>query len=234
MRLSARSTQPETLDDESTDLATYQRCLDELAVVNRVTFTHYPTLRWLARATRARHAGSTVTILDVACGHGDLLRAIATWAHRRGLKVQLSGIDVNPRSTAIAREATPRWMNIDYRTADVFRYPLAQRPDFIVSSDFTHHLSDEDVVKFLTWLNENSRRGWHIVDLQRHALPYYSFPALARLMGWHRILREDGVISIARGFRRSDWREYLAQAGVQADISWHLFRLCVGQADGLR
>jgi SAM-dependent methyltransferase len=233
MRLPARSTQPETSDDESTDPATYQRCLDELAVVNRVTFTHYPTLRWLARATRAHVAGDTVTVLDVACGHGDLLRAIATWAQQRGLNMPLSGIDVNPRSTAIARQATPRWMNIDYQTADVFRHHVAERPDFIVSSDCTHHLNDEDVVKFLAWLDENSRRGWHIVDLQRHALPYHSFPALARLMGWHRILREDGVISIARGFRRSDWRNYLAEAGLQADISWHLFKLCVGQA-GLR
>ena len=234
MRLSARSTQPEQLDDQSTDLATYHRCLGELAAVNRLTFTHYPTLRWLARATAARQAASTISVLDVACGHGDLLRAIATWAHRRGLKVRLSGIDVNPRSTAIAREATPRWMDIEYQTADVFSYSFDERPDFIVSSDFTHHLSDGDVVKFLAWLDENSGHGWHIVDLQRHALPYYSFPALARLMGWHRILREDGVISIARSFRRSDWRKYLDQAGVEAEISWHLFRLCVGQIDGLR
>ncbi len=124
-------------------------------------------------------------------------------------------------------------MELDYQTADVFRYPLAERPHFVISSDFTHHLSDEDVVKFLTWLNENSGYGSRIVD-QRHALPYYSFPPLARLMGWHRILREDGVISIARSFRRSDCRRYLDQTGVRADISWHLFRLCVIQAEGMR
>jgi SAM-dependent methyltransferase len=229
MSLASRNMEPEELDGESTDLATYQRCLGELAVVNRMTFTHYPTLRWLAHATRALPAGSTVTVLDVACGHGDLLRAIATWAQRRGLKVRLSGIDVNPRSTAPAREATPRWMDIDYLAADVFSYPLAERPDFIVTSHFTHHLTDEDVVKFLTWLDENAGYGWHIVDLHRHALPYYGFPALARLMGWHRIVREDGVISIGRSFRRSDWRKYLDRAGLRADISWHLFRFCVSR-----
>ncbi len=227
MRLAARSVEPEQLDDESTDLATYHRCLSELSVVNRVTFTHYPTLRWLKRATRALPAGSTITILDVACGHGDLLRAIATWARRRGLKVRLSGIDINPRSTIAARQAQPRWMDIDYQTADVFSYAPATRPDFIVSSQFTHHLSDEEVVKFLKWLDENARYGWHISDLHRHSVPYYSFPALARVMGWHRIIREDGVISIARSFRRSDWQNYLARAGLRADISWHLFRFCV-------
>ena len=51
MSLASRNMEPEELDGESTDLATYQRCLGELAVVNRMTFTHYPTLRWLARAT---------------------------------------------------------------------------------------------------------------------------------------------------------------------------------------
>ena len=229
MTLALRSTEPEELDGESTDLATYQRCLGELAVVNRMTFTHYPTLRWLAHVTRALPAGSTVTVLDVACGHGDLLRAIATWAKRRGLKVRLSGIDVNPRSTAVAREATPGWMDIDYRPADVFCYAHAGRPDFIVSSQFTHHLTDEEVVEFLTWLDENCGCGWHIVDLHRHALPYYGFPALARMMRWHRIIREDGAISIARSFRRSDWQKYLDRAGLRADISWHLFRFSVSR-----
>jgi SAM-dependent methyltransferase len=233
MRLSSRSMQPEKMDDESTDLATYQRCLSELAVVNRLTFTHYPTLRWLARATRVLPARSTVTVLDVACGDGDLLRAIANWAQQRGLKVRLSGIDVNPRSTAVAREATPGWMDIDYQTADVFLHAVGERPDFIVSSDFTHHLRDEDVVKVLTWFDENSGYGWHIVDLHRHPVPYYSFPVLARLMGWHRILREDGVISIARSFHRGDWRTYLDRAEMRADISWHLFRFCVSHTKGL-
>ena len=124
-------------------------------------------------------------------------------------------------------------MDIDYRTADVFLCAVAGRPDFIVSSHFTHHLSDEGVVNFLTWLDENSGYGWHIVDLHRHALPYYGFPALARMMGWHRIVRKDGVISIARSFRRSDWRNYLDRAGLRADISWHLFRFCVSRTKGL-
>jgi hypothetical protein len=39
MSLASRSMEPEELDGESTDLATYQRCLGELAVVNRMTFT---------------------------------------------------------------------------------------------------------------------------------------------------------------------------------------------------
>jgi SAM-dependent methyltransferase len=229
MTLSVRSTLPEEMDGENVDTATYQRCLSELDFINRLTFTHRQTLRWLADATRGLPVGSTFSVLDVAYGHGDLLRVIARWTDRRELKAQLSGIDLNPRSAVAARSATQPSVAIDYQTGDVFSYTPTVRPDFIVSSHFTHHLTDEYVVKFLTWLDENSEYGWHIVDLHRHALPYYGFPALARLMGWHRIVREDGVISIARSFRRSDWRKYMDRAGLRADISWHLFRFCVSR-----
>lgn len=227
MDLSVRSTTPEVLDDESVAPADYRRCLADLAVVNRVTLTHRPALRWLASATRTVPAGAEVSVLDVGYGDGDLLRAIARWAGRRGLRARLSGIDLNPRSAAAARAATPPELDIDYRTGDVFAYTPAEPPQFIVSSQFTHHLSDQDVVEFLMWLEANSARGWHITDLHRSSPAYHLFPLLAHVMRWHPIVRGDGRISIMRSFRRDDWQAYLDKAGVQADISWRPFRLCV-------
>ncbi|MFY2859042.1 methyltransferase domain-containing protein [Mycobacterium sp. THU-M104] len=227
MALRVRSTEPEILDDESIALADYRRCLADLAVVNRMTLTHRPTLRWLARATRTLPAGTEISVLDVGYGDGDLLRAIARWADRRGLKTRLSGIDLNPRSAAAARDATPAELAIDYRIGDVFAYTPAESPHFIVSSQFTHHLSDQDVVKFLTWLHENSARGWHIADLHRNTFAYRTFPLLAHAMRWHPIVRSDGRISISRSFRRADWQAYLDKAAVQAEISWYALRLCV-------
>jgi 2-polyprenyl-3-methyl-5-hydroxy-6-metoxy-1,4-benzoquinol methylase len=230
MHLSVRSTLPEVMDDENLDIATYGRCLAELDFINRITFTHRPTLRWLAHATRTLPVGETFSVLDIGYGNGDLLRAIARWADQRGLKAQLSGIDLNPQSAIAARGATPPGMTIDYRTGDVFSYIVAEPPDFILSSQFTHHLSDEDVVEFLSWLEENSLYGWHIADLQRHTLAYYDFPILAGLMGWHNIVRSDGMISIARSFRRKEWQAYLDKTGLPAKISWHTaFRFCVSR-----
>jgi 2-polyprenyl-3-methyl-5-hydroxy-6-metoxy-1,4-benzoquinol methylase len=230
MDLSMRSTLQEELCDDATDLATYHRCLSELAVINRISFTHRPTLHWLTQATRTLSAGQSFSVLDVGYGDGDLLRAIARWARRRRLMVQLSGIDADPRSAVIAREATPADMVIDFQTCDVFSYTPSEPPDFIVSSHLTHHLSDEEVVEFLVWLEENSQIGWHIADLQRHVVAYYSFPMVAHLMGWHRIVRDDGTISIARSFRRKEWRAYLEKVRLRADISWHMaFRLCVSR-----
>ena len=105
-------------------------------------------------------------------------------------------------------------MQIDYQTGCVFSYTPAEPVDFIVSSQVTHHFTDEQVVNLVAWLEEHATHGWHIADLHRHAMPYYAFPVLCRLMGWHRIIRRDGTISIARSFRQRIgsliwiWRRY--------------------------
>jgi 2-polyprenyl-3-methyl-5-hydroxy-6-metoxy-1,4-benzoquinol methylase len=230
MDLSVRAELAELMDAPDLDEATYQLCLHDLAAVNRLTFTHRATLRWLAHATRDLAPGATLSVLDVAYGEGDLLRAIAVWAEKRGFVAQLSGVDLNPRSAIAASAATPAGMNIDYRTGDVFDFSPDPLPDFIVTSQFTHHLKDPDVVRLLVWLEAHARRGWYIADLHRHAFAYYGFPLLARLMGWHRIVRNDGAVSIARAFTRRDWEALLQRAGLHAQIAWHVaFRFSVSR-----
>jgi SAM-dependent methyltransferase len=230
MDMSVRSDQPELMDADDLDLAVYERCLRDLATLNRVTLTHRATLQFLQQATKDLPAGAKISVLDVAFGHGDLLRAISRWAAKRGLQAELSGVDLNPRSAAAARAATPPGQNILYHTSDVFTFVPEQKPDFIVTSQFTHHLPDTDIVRLLKWFENTAMRGWHIADLHRHIFPYYGFPLLCRLCGWHWIVRHDGRISIARSFTRQDWQRSLAAAGIDAKISWALpFRYTVSR-----
>jgi 2-polyprenyl-3-methyl-5-hydroxy-6-metoxy-1,4-benzoquinol methylase len=214
------------MDDPDLDPAIYARCIGDLAKVNRLTCTHRAVLRWLAAVAPT----GGFSVLDVAYGDGDLLRAMARWAARRGLAVRLSGIDLNPRSAAAARAATPADMTIEYRTGDVFDFEPAVMPDFIVTSQFTHHLDDAALVRLLRWMDRHARLGWHITDLHRHPIPYYGFRHLARLAGWHRIVASDGTVSIARGFTGSDWRGLLDRAGVPAEVTWRFpFRHAVAR-----
>lgn len=230
MDLSARIDLPELMDAADLDPVEYKKCLADLAAVNRFTLTHRCSLQFLQTATRDLPKGSKLRVLDLAFGHGDLLRAIARWGRRQGFVTSLTGVDLNPRSAVMAQEATPADMIIDYRTGDVFAFEPDERPDFIVTSQFTHHLTGGDIVRLLEWMDRHAGRGWHIADLHRHALPYYGFRILCRIMGWHRIVRYDGTISIARSFRKADWQRYLAAAGLQAEISWHpLFRYAVSR-----
>jgi len=230
MDLSARADLPELMDAADLDLAEYTTCLADLAAVNRVTLTHRCSLQFLKHATLGLPKGSKLSVVDLAFGHGDLLRAIARWGARKGFVMSLVGIDLNPRSAVMARDATPSDLRIDFRTGNVFEFDPAEAPDFIVTSQFTHHLTDDEIVRLLQLMDGHAAKGWHIADLHRHIFPYYGFRLLCRVMRWHRIVRYDGTISIARSFRKADWQRYLADAGLQAEISWHpLFRYAVSR-----
>ncbi|MGI4811573.1 MAG: hypothetical protein ACRYF2_26155, partial [Janthinobacterium lividum] len=102
--------------------------------------------------------------------------------------------------------------------------------DVIVSSLFTHHLSDAEVVRFLQWMERTARVGWFVNDLHRHPLAYHGFKALSGVARWHPMVRHDGPVSVSRAFTRRDWTRLLDQAGLQARVRWHLpFRYCVGR-----
>jgi 2-polyprenyl-3-methyl-5-hydroxy-6-metoxy-1,4-benzoquinol methylase len=216
------------MDTDCVDFDDYSRCLRDLSRVNTVTLTHRPMLRWLARETAGLPSFS---LLDVACGHGDALRRIHHWAARRGSEARLGGIDLNPWATRAAHEATKA--PIIFRNGDVFAIDASETFDFIISSQFTHHLTDDQIVMFIRWMEAHARRGWFIGDLHRHWLPYYGFGVLAWLARWHHFVLSDGRISIARSFVKADWQRLVQAAGLRADdatITWHMpFRLCVAR-----
>jgi SAM-dependent methyltransferase len=217
----------EQMDAADLDAATYAQVLTDLASVNRWTMATRPTIGFLARALGSR---KHFTLLDVGFGDGDMLRAIARWAERRSIEATLLGVDLNPNSAAVARAATPERFDIRYCTGDYL--DLAHEgPDFIISSLVTHHMDRPQRVAFLRTMQDHARIGWFVNDLHRHIFAYLGFPLLARLMAWHRIVREDGQLSIARSFRRSEWWTDIAQAAIDpAGVRvrrYFPFRLCV-------
>jgi 2-polyprenyl-3-methyl-5-hydroxy-6-metoxy-1,4-benzoquinol methylase len=224
-QLAVRSRREEQMDAADLDPGDYAEVLADLAMVNRWTLAGRPTLTFLAAAVGRRER---FTVLDVGFGRGDMLRRIAAWAHRRGKQVELHGVDLNPKSLDSAREATaglPVHLHIgDYND-------LPGPFDCIVSSLVAHHMSDAELLEFIRYMEGHAKLGWLINDLHRHAFAYRGYPWLARLLGVHRIVREDGQLSIARSFRRAEWTEILAKAGVSTDVATiarHFpFRLCV-------
>ena len=229
---SRRSPETEWMDTERVSEADFVACLRDLSAVNTVTLARRPTVNWLRRAARGLSAGAEFSVLDVGFGQGDMLRRVHRWATRRGLRPRLVGVDLNPASATAARAATPPGIGIEYETGDLFSIDPARRFDVILSSLFAHHLTDAEVVRFLRWMEASAARGWFVNDLHRHALAYHGFRALSGIAGWHRFVRHDGPISVARAFRRRDWARLLDEAGLRgaAEVRWYMpFRLCVGR-----
>ena len=223
MSLAVRTHAEEQMDADDLPAETYAEVIGDLARANWWTMAARPTLSFVRRATKGR----PFRLLDVGFGHGDMLRTIARHAAQQKVKCELVGVDLNPRSEPAARAATPLDMPIRYVTGDYA--DLAGEPwDLIVSSLVAHHMTHDQLIAFLRFMEAHARMGWLVNDLHRHPLPHFGFPILARLMGWHRIVREDGTLSIARSYRPHEWPPILAEAGVSGRVYRAFpFRLCV-------
>lgn len=226
----SRRAQLSELMDEPCAREELRACLRDLAKVNRWLLAYRPLLQWLDSLDLAQMS-EPVRILDVGSGYGDVLRRVERWARSRGVRVKLTGLDLNPDTRAIAVEASPAASAIEWVSGDVFGYAQQRPPHLVISSLFTHHLADEDVVRYLRWMEEHALTGWFVGDLVRHPTPYRLFRILAKAMRWHPFVQHDGPVSIRRAFTLADWRALCAAAGLdEGDVAIRAYtpgRLCV-------
>jgi SAM-dependent methyltransferase len=230
--LSRRSPEPEWLDGADIDPVELKKVLRDLATFNGALLGHYPLLRWLGRALRATPQEKQLTLIDVGCGYGDLLRAIRGWSRRRGLDLNLVGVDLNHDTIRIARAATDPADRIEFRAANIFDLTSTTTIDLMDSSLLTPHLSDCEIVDFLRLMDRVAQRGWAICDLQRNRFLYHFIGFASRVARLHPMIGHDGQISVTRSLTRFEWEQRIAEAGISpadAPVRWFMFRFLIGR-----
>ena len=211
------------LMDEPCTYATYRAAALSLARLNRWTRGYKPTLDFLTRILQ--QTGVThepLHIVDAACGHGDTLRHISRWAAKRSIPLRLTGIDINPYATRLARErdrhehiapATITWI-----TADIFTTTLHRPADIVLSSLFAHHLPDEAIPQLLHWNQTTARIAWLISDLRRSQRAAKTFSWITKLLPLHPMVTHDAQISFRRALSLQDWQNHCLQTNIPAQI----------------
>lgn len=234
---SHRSDETELMDEDNISFAEFHDCLTGLERINYLTLAYRPTLQWLQPFLIGNER---LTLLDAATGGGDMLRQIANkWPAQvaRG-QLQLLGVDLNPWAKKSAEywpsHSTPVGATapsvITYATANMFEFAPEQPIDLVISSLFTHHLTNIQIVDFLRWMDSRARKGWFINDLHRHALPYYFIKGATAIFSRNRLIRNDAALSVARSFSVADWQALINEAGLKGRvrIQWFFpFRLCL-------
>ena len=230
--LSQRSAASEWLDGTDTSPEELALVLRDIASFNGAMLGHWPVIAWLRRATQDATKEAALTLLDVGCGCGDLLRVIRRWARKRGLTINLIGLDRSRETIRIAEVATDEADQIDYRVTDIFDFVPPMPIDFVISSLLTHHMSNDQIVNFLRWMEATARKGWLIYDLQRHPVPFHFIGLMGKLTRLHPIVIHDGRISVTRSLTRTEWLARIDEANIARDavqMRWFLFRFAIGR-----
>jgi SAM-dependent methyltransferase len=205
---SKRSDKTELVDDLALDDVALRRNLQELEAVNRWLggkSTLISALNEICQQQPRLLTAQTITIADLGCGGGDLLRAVHEWAKAKSLNVELIGVDANPFMVRYAVEKSRAFGEIRFTTVNVLSDAFkTMRFDIVCLNTFCHHLSNADLIKLLTQLREQASTAIIVNDLHRHWIAYLSIKAIARLLDFSYLAQHDGPLSVLRAFRKCE------------------------------
>ncbi|MBG6234277.1 2-polyprenyl-3-methyl-5-hydroxy-6-metoxy-1,4-benzoquinol methylase [Pedobacter sp. CAN_A7] len=205
-----RSQAPEIMDDFDLEGETLKDALDKIAHINKLLGGNTITLNGVKTLLKGcPETTGALRILDVGCGNGDMLRTIADDARQSGFSCELIGMDANAYTIKYAQQRSANYPEINYRCADIFEALDENHTyDIILCTLTLHHFKDEDILTLLQGFRKHSRLGFVINDLHRSAIAYYLFKALCFVFRLNDMSREDGLISILRGFKKNDLMAY--------------------------
>jgi len=157
-----------------------------------------------------------ISLLDIGTGSADLPLAIAGNCRERGIETFVAAVDLSERNLRIARTRLGVGPEIHLVRANSLDLPFAERSfDFVTASLFLHHFQDEDVVKLLADFGRIARQAVIINDLIRNLVPYYFTRIAGPLLAKSFLTRNDGPVSVLRGFTVSEMNELADRAGLK-------------------
>ena len=150
------------------------------------------------------------TIVDLGCGGGDNLIAIAKWCQSKNQKIKLIGIDGNQNSLDYAGSRSD--FNIEFIQADILS-PNFELPqcDLLISSHFVYHFQDDEFVNFMKRAQTKVKKAIVLSELRRSSLASVLFYPLG--LFFHKMVRSDGLKAIRRSFTKQELSDLLSQSG---------------------
>jgi SAM-dependent methyltransferase len=209
----ARRNTPELMDAAGLDPAEVAGAYRALERVNRQLGNLRTIQRELDRFVGESRLAGTLDALDLGAGAGDVAAHIGRLARDQGLAARVIALDLDPTALGLCRTR-----GVAAVRADALRLPFADRSvDLVTAVKFAHHFEGPGLLRLLAEMARVARRRVLLLDIRRHWLAYAGFVAWSRVFTRNRLVRNDGPISVLRGFTRG---ELGALAAGVAGLSW--------------
>lgn len=200
-----RTDTPEIMDDFNLEGEVLREALDKIAEINQLLGGNSLTLNGVKELISKEPKSRLITIVDIGCGNGDMLRYLSNYGKENNYLFQLIGIDANAFTINHAEKLSELYANITYKCENIFEYDFSQLQSDIVLCTLTlHHLNNIEIENLLTTFDNNSKLGIVINDLHRSSIAYRLFQIVCYLFGLNAMSREDGLTSILRGFKKPE------------------------------
>lgn len=214
-----RTITPELLDS---DAGTAEEIAASFGDLERVArwFGGASTLADLIGRVAERSEKTSLSVLDVAAGNGEVMRLAQERLRHRGIELAVTLLDRSPVHLSPTN-------SVAALTADALALPFREKSfDLVACSTFAHHLEPNEIILFVNQALAIARKAVLINDLRRSAahlaLVYMGFPLFRS-----RLTRHDAPASVRRAYTSQEMRGLLEQTNAaRIEISEHyLYRL---------
>ena len=206
--------------------------LHELDILNRTLGGHAITLNGIKKLVTDKT--KTYHIVDLGCGSGDALMHIAVWARAHDYKVRLTGVDINADAINYLKNHCKDFPEISGVLSDWHDFLNGNIAfDIIQCSLFCHHLNEDELKELFYLIQRNAKTGFVINDLRRNWIAYYSVYLLTRLLLGSALSKNDGPISVLRGFKSAELIDIIQYAHIKnysINRKWAFRYLIIGKA----
>lgn len=199
--------------DETRDPALQRRSHRDIALANRLFGGSHAVEAELA--PWLRQSGPEATLLDVGTGTGDIPARLRRIAAARKIDLKVFGLDDRLELVKATREFPVMGV-----LGDALHLPFASKAfDYVIASQVLHHFTFEDATEFVREMNRVARRRVVVADLRRSWVAAAGLWLVSFPLGFHKVSRHDGVVSILRGFEGSELRGVVkAATGIVPEV----------------
>lgn len=204
------------MDEPDIDPKLHRDALRGLERINIVSAT-VPAIWAPVAGLCRRHPGATLSVLDVACGAGDVAIAVARRARREGMNLVVEACDISPTAVAYAKDRARRaGAEVLFFQHDVLNTPLGRVYDVVACSLFLHQMDDPQAVQLLQTLNLAARSLVIVSDLNRSRLGLVLAWLGTRLMSRSPVVHVDSLRSVRAAFTRAEAATLANRAGLSS------------------
>ncbi|MFH7015506.1 methyltransferase domain-containing protein [Flavobacterium sp. FlaQc-47] len=204
-----RTQETEIMDDFSLEGKELQDALDKIASINQLLGGNKLTLHGIKTLLKKTDSQQTIVIADIGCGNGDMLRMLANYGKKNDLNFKLTGVDANEFTINYAKTLSTEYPNIEYVCVDIFSEDFTLvKYDIVLCTLTLHHFTNDEILNIITIFNNNAAIGIVINDLHRSKLAYRLFKMIGIIFNLNRMSREDGLVSILRGFKKNELESF--------------------------
>ena len=210
----------ERMDDFSIGGLELRKTLITLGRINKWLGGNRVTLNGLKKVLNGHPKERQITILDLGCGGGDILRDVAEFGKQSGYIFKIIGVDANKNTLGYAKELSKSFPDINFLHCDIFSYDFEKLEyDLVLTSLFLHHFDDDKLESLLKGILDKASIGIVVNDLHRHPMAYFLFRILC-VFTTNKMAKEDGLISILKGFKRDELIKISENIGAGYTIKW--------------